>query len=83
MPYVCRIGVKGSIIDENSLLRAARTQRCGCENTLKRLTPAALYGTLTVPVGRIRRMKLGPEYLAAFRYSSGLVTWYAIEPGVF
>jgi aspartate-semialdehyde dehydrogenase len=35
-------------------------------STLAGLSPAAVSGTLTVPVGRIRKMKLGPEYLTAF-----------------
>ncbi len=32
----------------------------------RELTPAAVTGTLTVPVGRLRKMAMGPEYLAAF-----------------
>ena len=47
--------------------------------TLKRLTPAAISGTLTVPVGRIRKMKMGPEYVAAFTVGDQLL-WGAAEP---
>jgi aspartate-semialdehyde dehydrogenase len=48
-------------------------------DTLKRLTPAAVSGTLTVPVGRIHKMKMGPEYLAAFTVGDQLL-WGAAEP---
>ena len=48
-------------------------------DTLARLTPAAISGTLTVPVGRIRKMKMGPEYLAAFTVGDQLL-WGAAEP---
>ncbi len=49
------------------------------EETLKRLTPAAISGTLTVPVGRIHKMKMGPEYVAAFTVGDQLL-WGAAEP---
>lgn len=49
------------------------------EATLKQLTPAAISGTLTVPVGRMRKMKMGPEYLAAFTCGDQLL-WGAAEP---
>jgi aspartate-semialdehyde dehydrogenase len=49
------------------------------EFTLKYLTPAAVNGTLTVPVGRLRKMLLGPEYVAAFTVGDQLL-WGAAEP---
>lgn len=49
------------------------------EETLARLTPAAISGTLTVPVGRIHKMKMGPDYLAAFTCGDQLL-WGAAEP---
>jgi aspartate-semialdehyde dehydrogenase len=49
------------------------------EASLKRLTPAAISGTLTVPVGRLRKMKMGPEYLSAFTVGDQLL-WGAAEP---
>ena len=49
------------------------------EDTLSRLTPAAISGTLTVPVGRIRKMKMGGEYLSAFTVGDQLL-WGAAEP---
>ncbi len=49
------------------------------EATLANLTPAAISGTLTVPVGRVRKMKLGPEYLSVFTCGDQLL-WGAAEP---
>ncbi|TFG63536.1 MAG: aspartate-semialdehyde dehydrogenase [Spirochaetales bacterium] len=49
------------------------------EDTLKYLTPAAVSGTLKVPVGRIHKMNLGPEYVAAFTVGDQLL-WGAAEP---
>jgi aspartate-semialdehyde dehydrogenase len=48
-------------------------------STLAALTPAAVNGTLDVPVGRIRKMLMGPEYLAAFTVGDQLL-WGAAEP---
>jgi len=47
--------------------------------TIQYLTPAAVNGTLTVPVGRLRKMLLGPEYLTAFTVGDQLL-WGAAEP---
>jgi len=49
------------------------------EASLKRLTPTAVSGTLTVPVGRLRKMKMGPQYLSAFTCGDQLL-WGAAEP---
>jgi len=48
-------------------------------DTLEQLTPAAISGTLAVPVGRVRKMKMGPEYLSAFTCGDQLL-WGAAEP---
>jgi aspartate-semialdehyde dehydrogenase len=48
-------------------------------DTLAHLTPAAVSGTLTVPVGRLRKMKMGPQYLQAFTCGDQLL-WGAAEP---
>ncbi|MBN2645207.1 MAG: aspartate-semialdehyde dehydrogenase [Desulfuromonadaceae bacterium] len=48
-------------------------------DTLSQLTPAAISGTLTVPVGRVRKMKMGPQYLSAFTCGDQLL-WGAAEP---
>ncbi|MDC3332699.1 aspartate-semialdehyde dehydrogenase [bacterium] len=47
--------------------------------TLTDLTPTAVTGTLTVPVGRLRKMNMGPEYLSAFTVGDQLL-WGAAEP---
>jgi aspartate-semialdehyde dehydrogenase len=49
------------------------------ESTIQSLTPAAVNGTLTVPVGRLRKMLMGPEYIAAFTVGDQLL-WGAAEP---
>jgi aspartate-semialdehyde dehydrogenase len=49
------------------------------EATLAELTPAAVSGRLDVPVGRLRKMNLGPTYLAAFTVGDQLL-WGAAEP---
>lgn len=49
------------------------------EQTLKELTPARVTGTLDIPVGRLRKMNLGPEYLSAFSVGDQLL-WGAAEP---
>ncbi len=47
--------------------------------TLRELSPAAVTGTLTVPVGRIRKMLFGPEFLTLFTVGDQLL-WGAAEP---
>ncbi len=49
------------------------------EATLADLTPVAVTGTLTIPVGRIRKLAMGPEYLGAFTIGDQLL-WGAAEP---
>jgi len=49
------------------------------EITMKELTPAAVTGTLTVPVGRMRKLNMGPQYLTAFTVGDQLL-WGAAEP---
>mgnify|MGYP002878187422 FL=1 len=48
-------------------------------DTLAGLTPAAVAGRLEVPVGRLRKMKLGPEFVTAFTVGDQLL-WGAAEP---
>jgi len=49
------------------------------ESTLKHLSPAAVSGTLKVPVGRLRKMLMGPEYVSVFTVGDQLL-WGAAEP---
>ncbi|MDB5968097.1 MAG: asd [Hydrocarboniphaga sp.] len=49
------------------------------EASMRELTPAAVSGRLQVPVGRLRKLNMGPEYLAAFTCGDQLL-WGAAEP---
>jgi aspartate-semialdehyde dehydrogenase len=49
------------------------------EATLKDLTPVAVTGTMTIPVGRVRQLAMGPEYIGAFTIGDQLL-WGAAEP---
>ncbi len=49
------------------------------EATLRELTPTAVTGTLQVPVGRIHKLRMGPEYVGAFTVGDQLL-WGAAEP---
>ena len=49
------------------------------ERSERELTPAAISGTMTVPVGRLHKMAMGPQYLAAFTVGDQLL-WGAAEP---
>jgi len=49
------------------------------EASMTDLTPAAVTGTLSIPVGRLRKMQMGGEYLSAFTVGDQLL-WGAAEP---
>jgi aspartate-semialdehyde dehydrogenase len=49
------------------------------DETLARLTPVAVTGTLEVPIGRVRKLKMGGEYVGAFTVGDQLL-WGAAEP---
>lgn len=49
------------------------------EATLKDLTPVAVTGTMSIPVGRVRKLAMGPEYVGAFTIGDQLL-WGAAEP---
>jgi aspartate-semialdehyde dehydrogenase len=49
------------------------------ESTTRCLTPAAVSGSLNVPIGRLHKLKLGPEFLGAFTVGDQLL-WGAAEP---
>ena len=49
------------------------------EATIRDLTPVAVTGTMTIPVGRIRKLAMGPEYVGAFTIGDQLL-WGAAEP---
>ncbi len=60
----------------NDWVRVVPNER---ERSIRELTPAAVTGTLTVPVGRLRKLNMGPEYLGAFTCGDQLL-WGAAEP---
>jgi aspartate-semialdehyde dehydrogenase len=64
------------ISSANAWVKVVPNQR---EASIKQLTPAAVTGTLTVPVGRLRKMSMGGEYLSAFTVGDQLL-WGAAEP---
>jgi aspartate-semialdehyde dehydrogenase len=49
------------------------------EATLRELTPVAVTGTMSIPVGRLRKLAMGPRYLGAFTIGDQLL-WGAAEP---
>ena len=49
------------------------------EATVRDLTPVAVTGTMTIPVGRVRKLAMGPQYLGAFTIGDQLL-WGAAEP---
>ncbi|CAM5205346.1 aspartate-semialdehyde dehydrogenase OS=Castellaniella defragrans (strain DSM / CCUG 39792 /65Phen) OX=1437824 GN=BN940_09706 PE=3 SV=1 [Castellaniella denitrificans] len=49
------------------------------ESSMRDLTPVAVTGTLDIPVGRLRKMSMGPQYLSAFTVGDQLL-WGAAEP---
>jgi aspartate-semialdehyde dehydrogenase len=49
------------------------------EATVKDLTPVAVTGTMSIPVGRVRKLAMGPDYVGAFTIGDQLL-WGAAEP---
>ena len=68
--------VKNIISDANEWVKVVPNDR---NSTLAMLTPAAVSGTLEVPVGRLRKMNIGNQYLSAFTVGDQLL-WGAAEP---
>jgi aspartate-semialdehyde dehydrogenase len=68
--------IEAMIAADNQWVRVVPNTR---EATLKDLTPVAVTGTLGIPVGRLRKMAMGPEYLGAFTIGDQLL-WGAAEP---
>jgi aspartate-semialdehyde dehydrogenase len=68
--------IEGMIAEANDWVRLVPNQR---EPSLAELTPAAVTGKLTVPVGRVRKLRMGDDYLGAFTVGDQLL-WGAAEP---
>lgn len=68
--------VEAMIAADNAWVKLVPNTR---EATVRDLTPVAVTGTLTIPVGRVRKMAMGPQYLGAFTIGDQLL-WGAAEP---
>lgn len=68
--------VQDLLSSANDWVRVIPNER---ELSLQQLTPAAVTGKLEVPVGRLRKMNMGPQYLSAFTVGDQLL-WGAAEP---
>jgi aspartate-semialdehyde dehydrogenase len=68
--------VEGMLADAHDWVKVVPNRR---EETLAELTPAAVTGKLSVPVGRLRTLPMGRDYLAAFTVGDQLL-WGAAEP---
>ncbi len=68
--------IEALLASANDWVKVIPNQR---DATLKALTPAAVTGTLAVPVGRLRKLPMGGEYLSAFTVGDQLL-WGAAEP---
>jgi len=49
------------------------------ESSIRELSPAAVSGKMTIPIGRLRKLAMGGEYLSAFTVGDQLL-WGAAEP---
>src|SRR5436190_1255202 len=68
--------VEGMLAEANDWVKVVPNRR---EESLAELTPAAVSGKLSVPVGRLRKLPMGEEYLTAFTVGDQLL-WGAAEP---
>jgi aspartate-semialdehyde dehydrogenase len=70
------LDIENMISHDNDWVKWIPNQR---EATVAQLTPVAVSGTLSIPVGRVRKMAMGPEYVGAFTVGDQLL-WGAAEP---
>ncbi|APW37002.1 aspartate-semialdehyde dehydrogenase [Rhodoferax koreense] len=68
--------IEAMIAEDNAWVKVVPNTR---EATVKDLTPVAVTGTLGIPVGRIRKLAMGPDYVGAFTIGDQLL-WGAAEP---
>ena len=68
--------IEAMIAADNAWVKVVPNNR---EATIKDLTPVAVTGTMAIPVGRIRTLAMGPEYIGAFTVGDQLL-WGAAEP---
>jgi aspartate-semialdehyde dehydrogenase len=68
--------IEAMIAADNAWVQVVPNNR---EATIRDLTPVAVTGTMTIPVGRIRKLAMGPAYVGAFTIGDQLL-WGAAEP---
>jgi len=68
--------IEGMLRENNPWAKVVPNTR---EASMQSLTPVAVTGTLDIPVGRMRKLAMGPEYLSAFTVGDQLL-WGAAEP---
>ena len=68
--------IEAMIAADNQWVKVVPNNR---EATMQDLTPVAVTGTMTIPVGRIRKLAFGPDYIGAFTIGDQLL-WGATEP---
>ena len=68
--------IEAMIAADNPWVRVVANTR---DASMRELTPVAVTGTLGIPVGRLRKLAMGPEYLSAFTVGDQLL-WGAAEP---
>lgn len=68
--------IEAMIAADNEWVKVVPNTR---EATIKDLTPVAVTGTMTIPVGRLRKLAMGSDYLGAFTVGDQLL-WGAAEP---
>jgi aspartate-semialdehyde dehydrogenase len=64
------------LADDNEWARVVPNEK---QASMDQLTPVAASGTLEIPVGRIRKLEMGPQYISAFTVGDQLL-WGAAEP---
>lgn len=68
--------IEAMLAEANQWAKVVPNER---DASLRDLTPTAVTGTLSIPVGRLRKMNMGPQYLSAFTVGDQLL-WGAAEP---
>ncbi|PPC87900.1 MAG: aspartate-semialdehyde dehydrogenase [Methylotenera sp.] len=70
------VDINAMLAEANQWAKVIPNER---ETSMRELTPAAVTGTLTTPVGRLRKLNMGNDYLSAFTVGDQLL-WGAAEP---
>lgn len=68
--------IEGKLAKANDWVKVIPNDR---DQSIQELSPAKVTGTLSIPIGRIRKLEMGPEYISAFTVGDQLL-WGAAEP---